>query len=522
MMESQEKFYESEEKLTTTKSQGSHDTSSIKSGELKRTFSTFSVIAIGFTLTNSWYGISAGLVTGIQSGGPLLIVYGILIVTFFSVCIAITLGELSSAIPLAGGQYVWSRVLAPKKYSAFLAYLCGSFSWGGAIFTCASMASAISTELMAFWVLMHPDHVIKKWQLFVIYQCVNIFVALFNMYGKWLPFLGNISMFISIFSYFAITLTVLICSRGKYRPASFVFTQFENGTGWSSSGIAFIVGLINPAWAFSCLDSACHLAEETEKPRTDIPKALMSTVAIGFATSFTYAIAMFFCVQNLPKILAGITGFPILDIYYQALGNRDGALCLGVLILMTSVGCTIGAHTWQTRLCWSFARDKGLPFSKHLSVVDPNLGVPVKAHLFSTFWVAVLGILYLFSDVGFNSMVTGGISFLLLSYIVPVISLLYRGRNNIKRGPVWYGKLGLVANILTMIWAIFALVFFSFPPNMPVTGSNMNYVSVVMAIYFIWSMLYWWTPKFGCRNTFAGGLENSEEVEFPDVCLTDI
>lgn len=31
-------------------------------------------------LTNSWFGISAALVTGINSGGPMLIVYGIIII----------------------------------------------------------------------------------------------------------------------------------------------------------------------------------------------------------------------------------------------------------------------------------------------------------------------------------------------------------------------------------------------------------------------------------------------------------
>lgn len=182
-----------------------------------------------------------------------------------------------------------------------------------------------------------------------------------------------------------------MCSRDHFQPASFVFTEFNNGTGWKSSGIAFIVGLINPSWSFSCLDSACHLAEETLKPRTDITKAILSTVTIGFVTAFTYSIAMFFCIKDLEEIVNSSTGMPILDIFYQALNNKAGAICLGVLIFMTACGCTISSHTWQTRLCWSFARDNGLPFSKYLAVVDPKLGVPLNAHIFVLsvllFWV---------------------------------------------------------------------------------------------------------------------------------------
>ena len=97
----------------------SSSTRSLNQGELKRTFSVWSILGIGFGLTNSWFGISASLVTGIQSGGPMLIVYGIIIIAFISYCIGITLSEMSSAIPSAGGQYVWTRVLSPKKSLVF-------------------------------------------------------------------------------------------------------------------------------------------------------------------------------------------------------------------------------------------------------------------------------------------------------------------------------------------------------------------------------------------------------------------
>lgn len=501
-----------------------YELTEVAPGELKRTFSTYSIIAIGFGLTNSWFGISASLITGIQSGGPLLIVYGIIIIALISYTIGVTLSELSLAIPSAGGQYVWTRVLAPKKYLSFLAYTCGSLAWGGALFTCASMAQAIANELMGFWVLNHPDHVPQKWQLFVIYELVNAFLVIFNCYGRVLPIIGKTVLYVSLFSYITITITVLVCSRGNYQTADFVFVHFNNNTGWKLAGIAFIVGLVNPNWSFSCLDLATHLAEETNKPRTDIPKAILGTVTMGFLTSITYVIAMFFCIRNLEAIYESSTGMPILDIYYQALGNKAGATCLGVLIFLTACGCTISAQTWQTRLCWSFARDNGLPFSKYLAQVNPKLGVPLNAHLFSSAWVALLGILYLISDAAFNSMVVGCITFLLLSYAVPVLCLLYRGRNNIKHGPFWLGKFGFFCNIICLLWTVFALVFFSFPASMPVSGGTMNYFSVVMVIYLIITYGYWWFPykKWGCKENFAGGVGDHEEVEFPEVCLNEL
>lgn len=494
---------------------------SLKRGELKRTFSVWSILGIGFGLTNSWFGISASLITGIEAGGPILIVYGIIIITFISYCIGITLSEMSSAIPSAGGQYVWTRVLAPKKYSSFLGYMCGSFAWAGSLFTSASMALSMASLIMGFWVLTHPSHVVQKWQLFVVYQLVNLFLIIFNCYGRILPYVANGALYMSLFSFVVITVTVLLCSRGHYQDPSFVFSKFDNNTGWSTAGIAFIVGLINPNWSFSCLDSATHLAEEVLQPARDIPIAIMGTVTIGFVTSFCYSISMFFSIRNLHDIINSNTGYPIFDIFHQALQSTAGAVCLGVLILFTATGCTISSHTWQARLCWSFSRDNGLPFSKYLSIVDPKLGVPLNAHLFSSFWVAVLGCLYLISDAAFNSMVTGCITFLLLSYFVPTACLLAKGRNNIRHGPFWLGPLGLFANIMTCLWAIFALVFYSFPSSMPVTPGKMNYVSVVITIYLIWALLYWWFPikKWSGRENFAKGLSMSEEEEFGNVCL---
>ena len=81
------------------------------SPELRRSFSVFSLLGVAFGLTNSWFGISGGLVAGISSGGPMCIIYGIIILTAFSTCIGITLSELASAYPNAAAQIYWAQNL---------------------------------------------------------------------------------------------------------------------------------------------------------------------------------------------------------------------------------------------------------------------------------------------------------------------------------------------------------------------------------------------------------------------------
>lgn len=74
--------------------------------EMKRGFSVVSILAVGFSLTNSWFGVSAAMVTGINSGGPVLLIYGIILIAVISVGVGVSLSELASAMPNAGGQYL--------------------------------------------------------------------------------------------------------------------------------------------------------------------------------------------------------------------------------------------------------------------------------------------------------------------------------------------------------------------------------------------------------------------------------
>lgn len=125
--------------------------------DMRRNFSIWSVLGIAFGLTNSWVGISAGLITGINSGGPVLIVYGIILLALVSTCVGISLSELASAMPNAGGQYFWASELAPKRYSNFAAYITGWFAWTGSIFTSASVALAFGSACVGCYQMSHPD-----------------------------------------------------------------------------------------------------------------------------------------------------------------------------------------------------------------------------------------------------------------------------------------------------------------------------------------------------------------------------
>lgn len=331
---------------------------------------------------------------------------------------------------------------------------------------------------------------IQPWMVVVAYEVINALAFLFNCYGKFLPSVAKFTLWCSLVSFFVI-LVVVPAKAPTHQQARFVFANFVNNTGWKQNGIAFIVGLINTNWAFACLDCATHLAEEVEKPERMIPIAIMGTIAVGFTTSWFYSVSMFFSMQDLNALFNTPTLVPILELFHQALQSRAGAVVLEAMIITTGMGCQIASHTWQSRLCWSFARDRGLPASSFLAKIHPKLDVPFNAHLTSCLVVAILGLLYLGSYTAFNSMVTACIVLLYISYSIPVICLLIKGRDNIRHGPFWMGPVGLFANIILLLWTAFTFVMYSFPPIQPVNASNMNYVSVVYAVVTFIVLVYW-------------------------------
>jgi choline transport protein len=88
-------------------------------------------------------------------------------------------------------------------------------------------------------------------------------------------------------------------------------------------------------------------------------------------------------------------------------------------------------------------------------------------------------------------MVTACIVLLYISYSIPVILLLKKGRSNIKPGPFWLGRFGHFCNYVLLMWTIFTLVMYSFPYAKPVTAGTMNYVSAVYAVTFSIIGIYW-------------------------------
>lgn len=67
--------------------------------------------------------------------------------------------------------------------------------------------------------------------------------------------------------------------------------------------MAFLTGLVNANFIYAGLDGAIHLAEECHNASRAVPRALISTVSIGFVTSFAFVVAMTYSYTDFDAVL---------------------------------------------------------------------------------------------------------------------------------------------------------------------------------------------------------------------------
>ena len=99
--------------------------------ELKRNFSTLSMLGLAFAILNSWTALSASLSLALPAGGPTSVIWGLVTAGFFSLCLAVGLAEMLSAYPTAGGQYHFVAMIAWKRSVPALSFITGWINVAG-------------------------------------------------------------------------------------------------------------------------------------------------------------------------------------------------------------------------------------------------------------------------------------------------------------------------------------------------------------------------------------------------------
>jgi amino acid transporter len=103
------------------------------------------------------------------------------------------------------------------------------------------------------------------------------------------------------------------------------------------------------------------MAEEVANASRAIPRAIMLSIAINGTLGFGMLIAVLFCMGDLDAALNSPTGYPYIEIFYQATNSLSGSLTMVSINLIIAVCSVIGMLAATSRQFWSFARDRGIP-----------------------------------------------------------------------------------------------------------------------------------------------------------------
>jgi choline transport protein len=99
--------------------------------------------------------------------------------------------------------------------------------------------------------LVNPSYEIQRWQTVLVAYSITLLAAFINMWGpKLLDKISKGALIFNIVSFIVTVVTILACNKNK-QSASFVFKDFQNFTGFSTS-MAGIIGILQPAFGMCC------------------------------------------------------------------------------------------------------------------------------------------------------------------------------------------------------------------------------------------------------------------------------
>jgi amino acid transporter len=77
---------------------------------------------------------------GLNTGGPIMLTWGWIVGSIFTMCTALSLAEITSTYPVSGSTYHWAGLLSKREHAGLSSFICGWFSFLGNAATDASFA----------------------------------------------------------------------------------------------------------------------------------------------------------------------------------------------------------------------------------------------------------------------------------------------------------------------------------------------------------------------------------------------
>lgn len=201
------------------------------------------------------------------------------------------------------------------------------------------------------------------------------------------------------------------------------------------------------------------MSEEVAKPSIQIPRAMVIGIPLAVLSGLVFLLGLLFTMPDVAILLAAPGGSPVPVILTRATGSRVAGTILQACILINGAIACVGNQFVCSRTVWSFARDDALPFSKVWARVDSS-AEPRNALFISTLFQMLILLMSLGSSSAFNAFLNVGIMGVTCSYGLPIALNLFSRRRHVLGAPWHFNTVGLICNIVSVIWVVIALVLF--------------------------------------------------------------
>ncbi len=428
--------------------------------ELARRMSGFSNFAISLSIIC----ILAGCITSFQYGfctvGGASIGLCWPLVCLFSLMVALTMGQVASAFPTAGGLYHWASILGGKGWGWVTAW----FNLAGLITVLAAInAGTYDFVVGAFQIQTgaHPD-VVKA----VGVGAITISQAMFNHRGiRLTTILTDISGWLILVV--STLLTIFLVWKAPSLSLGRLIT-FSNYTGDAGNGVvprtesiawAFALGSLLPAYTITGFDASAHTSEETVGAARNVPKGIVRSVLVSGVFGWVLLMAIVLAIPDMAA--AAGQGNDVVAWTFRQTFSPILARIFFVGIGVAQYLCGLATVTSASRMAYAFARDGGLPFSAALKRVSPTHRTPSIA-----IWTISIVALLFTVCIPYATIAAVCAIFLYISYVLPTaIGFFAHGRTWTSMGPWQIGRWYRPLAALSVVGCLFLIVIGMQPPN---------------------------------------------------------
>ncbi|KAF2150891.1 amino acid transporter [Myriangium duriaei CBS 260.36] len=463
-----------------------------KKQEFKRVFRTVTLLSFTTIGQVAWQYSLLSNTQALTDGGRAGIVWSLVWTFAGFILISLSLSEMASIAPTAGGQYHWVSEFAPRTQQRLASYICG---WMLFLRWQAGQAGGtfiMGTLIQAMLVIRDSSYTPKGWQGFLFVVPFSILSAALSIRittGHLTVF--NMSMVVHVLSCF--TTVVVVWVLAPHVPANAALATFTNNGGWSTTGLSLMIGQVSMVATLGGFDAAIHMAEEVRNANIVVPKVMFRSLLINGSLALLATVMFAFSLPNITAAIADATGYPYLAILRDTT-SKGGIYVLTVLLMILLMASSVTFLVTTARATFAFARDGGLPFSKWIAKVDPRTRSPINAIILSTVITNLLSIIYVGSPAAYNAILSVGASGQLASYGLTITYMAWRrwsAPETIPR-PKWsLGRYGMVINVVAAAYSWTVFVWSFWPAVVHPNAQQFNWASVVFVGVLVLAIAYY-------------------------------